>query len=304
METIMHNNKELPATIFLENVEKIRRQRVLEHQSRILASKTKLGAAYNIVSNRSLNLLADGDSWFDYLGDDVIAQLPKLDNRANFHPPLNLSVAGDRTSNSLGVSRQKRIIEALSNNENGKFDAILFSGGGDDIVGEQFCLWLNNANDVGHDYNKALKEDALNNMLSLIENAYKDLIKLRNSHAPDIPIFVHSYDFPPPNNSSVCKLAGPWLHPSLSYRGWNDFQSNAALVKSILLKFNKILKDISDDKNNNTILVETQNTLHFTDEKDSKDWANELHPTRSGFEQISRKFLKALKDRFPGRIPA
>jgi hypothetical protein len=33
----------------------------------------------------------------------------------------------------------------LQEPKNGKFDAILFSGGGNDLVGDQFRLWLNDA---------------------------------------------------------------------------------------------------------------------------------------------------------------
>lgn len=299
----MLNDVDTPVIDFQKNIEAIRNKRIEEHQQKIAELKTSLGKGFNLTSQHPLNLLADGDSWFDYFEKDVIAQLPILNNRINFQPPLNLSVAGDATSNSLGVARQTRITQALTDSKNGKFDAILFSGGGNDIAGEQFCLWLNNSKDVNGDYSKALKEDVFKKMLDIIESAYLNLIELRNNCRQDIPIFIHSYDFPPPNNKGVCKLAGPWLYPSLKYREWNDFTKNSELVKSMLLKLNQRLETIAANPENKMILVKTQGTLLFTDANDDRDWANELHPTHSGFNKIAQKFLTALKKEFPSRLP-
>jgi hypothetical protein len=101
---------------------------------------------------RPLMLLAHGDSWFNYpltgntlpIGDtDIIAHLRTM----GALPPtiLNISHFGDATTDEMGLPKQKRLIAALhpDNWLDGKPDAILFSGGGNDIAGDQFCIWLN-----------------------------------------------------------------------------------------------------------------------------------------------------------------
>ena len=52
---------------------------------------------------------------------------------------LNLAHHGDEVREMLGVTQRKNLIRSLNK---ARFDAILFSGGGNDIVGDQFALWL------------------------------------------------------------------------------------------------------------------------------------------------------------------
>ena len=116
-----------------EKIAAERQRRIEEHQARIAAIKARAG--------RELNILADGDSWFSYpLSKDVIEWLQEGGNPTP--EILNLSVAGDPVTATLGVTKRQRIIDNLRNPANGDFDALLFSGGGDDIAGDQFCFWI------------------------------------------------------------------------------------------------------------------------------------------------------------------
>jgi hypothetical protein len=178
-------------------------QRIADHQAAI-ASALSNGLLYQ--PNSPLVLLADGDSWFDYpLGafppliatTDIIAQLPALCAQKPYI--LNLSHYGDATTTELGLTRVQKIISAITNPTNGPFDAILFSGGGNDIVGDPFCIWLNDASHVGGDPAQALDMSRFNAVLGLIEASYLDLIGVRNDNLPNAPIFVHAYDFAIPS---------------------------------------------------------------------------------------------------------
>ena len=77
-----------------------------EHQANIAAIKDRAG--------RELNILADGDSWFSYpLSRDVI-QWIQVDG--NPSPEiLNLAVAGDPVTATLGVTKRQRIVDNLRN---------------------------------------------------------------------------------------------------------------------------------------------------------------------------------------------
>ena len=106
-------------------------------QQRINAHQRTIAAQHPMAmdtATRPLILLADGDSWFDYplTGDalnpsDVIVQLGRVLEPTPFL--LNLAHHGDATTEILGVSKHDRLVAMLKDPRNGRFDAILFSGG-------------------------------------------------------------------------------------------------------------------------------------------------------------------------------
>lgn len=259
---------------------------------------------------KPLNLLAVGDSWFDYpvpsqghLPTDVIVSLEHL---IDLDPaPLKLAHYGDATTTLLGTSKRDRLVSTLQDKDHGPFDAILFSGGGNDLVGDAFRFWLNDAASVARVADLAVNEAALTDILSIVRRAYLDLIDVRNQYAPNAYLFFHQYDFATPTNRSVCDgLVGPWLHPSFVDRGWTTlevdpgfFVEGRQIVTAILHRFSGLLFDVvSMPGANNIVIVETQGTLN-----PDADWQNELHPTHDGFAKIARKFQEALQSVFKER---
>ncbi len=249
-----------------------------------------------------LVMLAHGDSWFDYpldgngvsLGDtDVIAQLRSL---GNINPViLNLSHHGDASTDELSWPKQQRMIDALQDPanwmESGRPDAILFSGGGNDIAGDQFCIFLNYATPGA----EGLNAERFANALGIVAASYGDLFAFRDRYAPGVPIIGHCYDFPLPNGAHPA-CVGPWLKPSLDYCGWNDVAQGAQILKQALTKFKETLSALQQQLPNQFVLADTQNLLK------PQDWANELHPFPGGFKTIANKFVEVLRGRFPGRI--
>jgi hypothetical protein len=207
---------------------------------------------------------------------------------------LNLSQWGDATTAEMSWPKQQDIIDQLkdpSNWFNGKPDAILISGGGNDVAGDQFCIFLDDAP-------TGLDTTRFSDVLGMIEATYSVLFRLRDKYAPGVPIFGHCYDFAiPDGRSAFC--AGPWLAPSLKYCGYTDTVAQGTpIVRQALQQFKQKL--IGFENKNNFILVDTQGTLNNPDYK--QDWANELHPYPEGFGEIAGKFLCALRTKFTGRI--
>lgn len=260
-----------------------------------------------------LVLLAHGDSWFDYpldgnslpLADtDIIAQLKRIGNPSPLI--LNVSHFGDATTTEMGLPMQERMIAALQDPNNwlgNGPDAILFSGGGDDIAGNQFCIFL----DYNQPGSNGLNAARFQGVLDMVQASYEDLFDFRDRYASGVPIFGHCYDFAIPSDVHPA-CAGPWLKPSLDFCGWNTMQGTA-IVRQALVNFKNMLvglmghpanpNDPSDPNNpNNFILVNTQNTLAVS------DWANELHPYPEGFQKLALKFLAALQvcPAFAGRV--
>jgi hypothetical protein len=275
------------------------------HQSTIARIKTGRAvlAAMGVAPTMAepLVMLAHGDSWFDYplsgnalslRSTDIIAQLTSM---GTMNPViLNVSHFGDATTVEMSLPKQERMIEALQDPNNwmgsGQPDAILFSGGGDDIAGDQFCIFLDYAVPGATGLNAARFEDALD----MVKASYLDLFVLRDRYASGVPIFGHCYDFPIPNGVHP-NCAGPWLKPSLDYCGWNVTQGTA-IVRQSLVSFKNMLEDLAADTGNRFTLIDTQSLLG------QDDWANELHPYPSGFKTIAEKFVEALRLKFPGRV--
>lgn len=271
-----------------------KRRRVAQHHARIAAFRMELAAAAKPV----LNLLAQGDSWFDYplpIGSPsgIVAQLDGLHTQA----PQILSLAhyGEAAEAMLGVRKLHELIDALRDPENGRFDAILFSGGGNDLAGDQFRLWLRDARVVGNDGAQALDEARVADVLGVVEAAYTDLFRARDAVAPGTPIFGHAYDFAIPTGEGVCCI-GPWLKPGLDDRGWPDIAAGTAIVKALLQRFDALLAKLETDAANHFVYVRTQGALQ------PGQWANELHPTPDGFKTVTKRFVAALREHFPGRI--
>jgi hypothetical protein len=278
-------------------------ERTRIHQSKIAALKTARArqlVAAAAAPSAPLVMLAHGDSWFDYplngnglsLSDtDVIAQLESM---GNINPVIqNVSHYGDATTAEMSWPKQERLIESLqdpANWVNGAPDAILFSGGGNDIAGDQFCIFLDYASSGG----PGLDPNRFQESLSMVQASYQDLFLFRDRNAPNVPIFGHCYDFPIPNGvHPIC--AGPWLQPSLTFAGW-DVTQGTGIVHQALADFRGMLLGLAANAANKFILVDTQGTLG------ASDWANELHPFPEGFKKIAAKFVDALRAHFPARI--
>jgi len=276
--------------------------RVPIHQQRIArlrSARGRLGAAST--APLPLVMLAHGDSWFDYplagnslsLQDtDVIAQLRMM---GNLNPIiLNISHYGDSTTDEMSWPKQQRLIEALQNPANwmatGKPDAILFSGGGDDVAGDQFAIYLNRAPAA-----PGLNLGRFKLALDGVKASYLDLLAFRDLHASGVPVFAHCYDFPIPNGSHP-DCIGPWLKPSLDFNGWHNLTESTAIVHQALTQFKELLVELSQDASRNFNLIDTQGALV------SADWANELHPFPEGFVKIADRFVQALRQKFAGRI--
>lgn len=248
-----------------------------------------------------LTVLAHGDSWFDYPlhgnsllppgHTDVIAQLGRMGAP---HPEiLNISHYGDATTDELSLDKQKRLIAALGDRDNwlasGKPDAILFSGGGNDIAGAGFCIFLD-----FHGAGAGLNLRRFDLALGAVEASYLDLFMFRDRYAPDVPVIAHGYDFPVPDGRQP-PCVGPWLKPAFDYTGWSVAEGQG-IVKLALEAFDAMLVRLANDPVNKFAVVPTQGRLG------PAEWANELHPTPAGFAKMADLWLVALMALFPNRL--
>jgi hypothetical protein len=244
-----------------------------------------------------LQIFAEGDSWFDYpipfFGGGVI---PRLQDKLGV-PVLNLAKAGDEVRFMLGVEERRILATQFTNGcpAGGPWDALLFSGGGNDIVANPMALWV-------RDFDPALSAKDLIHQprfkaaLELVRAGYEDLISLRDALSPGTHLIFHAYDFALPDGRGVCFM-GPWLKPTFDLR---KFPVGSAkrfeVVKAMLKQFADLM--LSLERPNSVTFINTQGTLA----PNASSWHNELHPSRDGFRKFATLFHTKLKALFPGRV--
>lgn len=274
-----------------QQVEKERQQRIAAFRASLARKARKRPPGVMALNAKGEpRILAEGDSWFDYpipfSGGGVIDHLKRISGV----DILNLAHAGDEVRNMMGIKQRKRIEELLGD-KTLNFDVLLFSGGGNDIAGDQCCLWFNPASTTPS-ASDALDMSRFKTALDLIELGYRDVIAIRDRLAPNCVIVGHGYDTPQPSNVGVCGL-GPWLKPSMDYRGWTIPSDQFTIAKQMLGEFAKMVKRLSETTNK-FVYIQTQGLLN-----PATEWGNEIHPNSAGFQKVAVAFNNELAKLFP-----
>jgi hypothetical protein len=246
---------------------------------------------------KPLQILAEGDSWFDYpfpgFGGGIV---PRLERRLGV-PILQLAKAGDEVRYMLGVEERTLLTRHLREGcpAGGPWDVLLFSGGGNDIVANPMALWIRDF-DSTQPPETRIHAERFAAALTLVRAGYEDLIALRDLWSPTTQIIVHGYDFAIPDGRDVCFI-GPWLKPTFDLHGFPNLQARAAVVKAMLQQFAAVLASVASATDRVTV-INSQGTL--PPQKDA--WHNELHPERAGFDRFAELFQREIRAQFPDRV--
>ena len=234
-------------------------------------------------------ILAEGDSWFRYVVGK--SALFYVDARPR-NEVLNLASPGDEVRDMMTPKQIKRLKRELKRgpSRNRKYDAFLFSGGGNDLLGQgRFRIWLKDYRN-GMSAKDVINKSALNVIIRYLEDRYEEIIGFRNDLSPKTKMYLHSYDFAQPNGKGVCGT-GPWLQPGLIERSV-PAAIRADVVAEFLKVFARMLKRIQRN-NQGVTVVDTQGTLR------PDEWANEIHPKNSGFKKIGTKIAIQVESDLP-----
>ncbi len=256
--------------------------------------------ATGLEADRRVKVVAEGDSWFSYFpAYDVLAQLRRrswdgvvydIEDRAKAGALLNDMVYG------------RDMVDTYQLLEKHRPRVFLFSGGGNDIAGQELFVMLYNKKAVDmHAGLPRINRKILEGLVDeVFRQAYLDLValvrwKARQLGLGELPVVVHGYDYAIPDGrgwaGGLGPLPGPWLDPSLSRKGYDrsaDVAVRREIVRQLIDAFNEMLKKIATP-GSGIYHVDLRGTL-----KDSQ-WGNELHPTEAGYKAVATKIEQVLR---------
>jgi hypothetical protein len=239
-------------------------------------------------------VVSEGDSWFSFPGHaNTIDHLDAMAKRRM--SLLRLETSGDTLHNMVRGEQRAKLRRLLSNYP---VDALLFSGGGNDVVGPELIDFFDYVPD-GRSWRDYVRQDALDTRIEEVKIAYTGLKQLRDQYRPKCVIVTHGYDYARPSGKPteywlwpipVSVTVGPWIQNSLRARNINAARDQQEVVNLLIDRFNEALATLADAK---FIVLDNRNVLA------KAEWSDELHPTRAGFRKIAKTFYDAVKTTVP-----
>ena len=254
--------------------------------------------------------LAQGDSWFSigafppHLTTNLLFSL-KL---ANSTCIVNCATPGQVLKHMTDSTTNKTFLRILNGVDSMKFDAILLSGGGNDLIdaaqstdpspakrllrtqnewGPSVAGGVRYISDVGW----SVFENHLTEVMRLfIAQRDKPTSKNRNQ-----PVILHTYDQASPRDASAGLGFGPWMFKAMNSFGIPKPDWDAASGE-LFTRLHDLLLSF-EQKFPNVHVVDTHGKLVPAGNDDmgpTADWQNEIHPTRGGYKQLSAKWAPVL----------
>jgi len=250
------------------------------------------------------NLVAEGDSWFTISGLPAYNLLFELRFRKQTRI-VSCALPGDTIKNMSEIAKNPQLRAAWSDG-GGRWDAILLSGGGNDLIDAADAILLPKARRTANPQGPRDYCDGplLDTLIEEIQDGYRRIADARDvpgAAARGAPILTHAYDYATPRNAParlVFGRIGPWLFRALKDCGipspaWvpvADYLTDA-LADGILAL----------GSGRNAIpafhVADTRNSLTRADPKDrgdSHDWQNEIHPNGGGYGKLAERIEPTL----------
>lgn len=242
----------------------------------------------------AVGMLLEGDSWFAFpmwLRTNIVNELKVVFQEKIVQ--LDLSKKGDDAREMFCGKQFAEVYRAVAE-EQLRFECILFSGGGNDMVSTNFPVLLRTYTN-GMTWEDCLNLARFNRRLQEIENAYRDLADLRDDYQPEAWVFTHAYDYAIPSGKGVrilgIEAAGGWIKEVMDARNIPG-KIQQEILDQMLARFDDMLIRL-EQTFPKWRHIRTQGTL------EDNEWGDELHPTSAGFRKIAAKFQAALSDVFP-----
>lgn len=239
-----------------------------------------------------LRLGFEGDSWFSYPGLRGGNLYSRLSRRYARHAAvLQMAEPGDEISSVLQGCQHDLLREAFATH---RLDVLLYSGGGNDVVGDDLRELVRPAGALGQAVPprfagrdippvavRHLSLDALDRSLQRIEAGYHAILDLRDRWQPACLVFAHTYDYARPSGRGLTIAGitrGPWIRPFFDEAGVPR-ELQAELVVFLIDAFAATLAGVVAARRD-FLVVDCRGVLG------EDEWADEIHASGEGFRRL------------------
>ncbi len=215
-----------------------------------------------------------GDSWLYHpLITDIVDHLSRT------YAIYCVAAAGDTLQN---YDAEGEWLEAVEYNKPTFF---LISGGGNDVLGEQFRNHIKKGpHPTGlppQDYLEPSLIQELDNLQRIYRKMFTELFAVR----AEIHVLCHGYDYIIPLETTK----KGWLGRYMIEKGMTSQADRKAVLRYIIDEFNTRLQYVASEFTN----------VHYINQRNAvKDdqWYDEGHPNSNGFETIAGRFMEKIND--------
>lgn len=238
-------------------------------------------------------VVSEGDSWFSFPFPERGNLIDRIEPALRRAALLRLEKSGDTMARMLSPRNKGRLGVLL-----GRYavDLLLFSGGGNDVVGAPGFEALLRPRGDAASWRDCLVDRAVADRLDLVDARYRELFALRDAFRRDCVIVIHGYDYPVPADRGVrqlgLRLRRPWMIPAMRSRGIVDPAEQRAIARELIDRFAARLRALADAHERVT-LVDLRGTLG------EGDWGDEIHPSRAGFAKLARVLEREVRTIVP-----
>lgn len=259
----------------------------------------------------SRKYLAQGDSWFSigtippWSTTNLLQQM--VLSRSTL--AVNCAKPGAVLAHMTDTSTARVFLNLLNGNIAWKWDALLMSGGGNDLIDaantspsaaiDQRLLLKPEERGSGSSPSKYLSEAGWTTFTDHMSEVV-DLLLAQRDKKPlnrDIPVFFHTYDYVTPRNSPAGLGKGPWLFKAVQAFGipqgdWNavsDELMNRHATMWLALETKLAGRNVHIVDSRGATLRAAAGTTG-----ESNDWENEIHPTPAGYSLLAKKWRPQL----------
>lgn len=271
-------------------------------------SKKSLQLIKDTNFSRYCKIVAEGDSWFAYLlVKDVVDHLRKMG-----YAVIRCSEKGDTLENMVYGTGYKIDKKRNTVSNKGPLDLkevkkairryrprfVLFSAGGNDVVGIELVRYLYHKSTGKPSLRMAAFQDVLNNyMKPAIEHFIKEVLAVD----PGVDILMDGYDYAKPIGKGYkvagVKLAGPWILPGFGEKAITKRSEQDRIIKRLIDAFNKMLKALSV-KHTNFHYINLRGKFPL-----DKQWHNEIHLKAAGYKTVAKLYHEQIVKILGGRNP-
>ena len=292
--------KALAAATLKRRAQAIEERRRVLTKAKLKVEPTKRVLTKTPVTHASMGvLIAEGNSWFDYPFHDILSDLEDsygFDVESAAH-------RGDTVEDMAYSDGQlddfsRRVEKVLRTGVEPR--AILLSGGGNDVAGDEFAVLLNHATSSYPGLNDSIVTGVIDQRLreayATILSAITAICKHHLGHP--VPIVIHGYDYPVPDGRGFAggwgPLPGPWLEPGFRRKGYLEMTRRKQICVTLIDRFDAMLADLAGTPPFEHVRFLNLRKTLSTGSTYKTWWANELHPTRKGFDAVTKKFAAII----------